>query len=106
MSYINLIDITEKEVIKGFKGKFVHSENMTFAYWTIVSGSSMPLHKHIHEQVVNLIKGKFEFSMNGKTKIIEPGTTIIIPSNIEHSGKALTDCYIIDVFYPIREEYK
>jgi len=106
MSYVNLDDLTEKEVVKGFKGKFVHSKNITIAHWSIDSGSLLPLHKHIHEQVVNLIKGKLEFTMNGETKIIEPGTNVIIPSNIEHSGKALTDCYIIDVFYPVREDYK
>jgi len=106
MSYIDLSQIEEKEVVSGFIAKFVHSENMTFAYWTIKAGSSLPEHSHPHEQVANIIKGKFEFTLDGETQIINPGTTVIIPSNVMHSGKAITDCYIIDVFYPIREDYK
>ncbi|NHJ05405.1 MAG: cupin domain-containing protein [Candidatus Heimdallarchaeota archaeon] len=106
MSYVNLDNLTEKEVVKGFKGKFVHSENITIVHWSVDSGSLLPLHKHVHEQIVNLIEGELEFTMNGETKIIKPGTNVIIPSNVEHSGKALTDCYIIDVFYPVREDYK
>ena len=40
-----------------------------------------------------------------KTKISE-GDTIVIPSNYKHYGTALTDCKIMDVFCPKREEYK
>jgi hypothetical protein len=25
---------------------------------------------------------------------------------VPHSGKALTKCYIIDPFYPVREDYR
>lgn len=104
MNYIDLRDKAEKEVIPGFKAKFVHSANMTFAYWNIKSGSPMPNHSHMHEQVANVIEGQFELTVNGISHVMEPGTVMIIPSNAPHSGKALTDCIIIDVFYPIRED--
>lgn len=103
MPFINMDEIEEKEIVSGFKAKFIHSENMTVAYWTITAGSSLPEHSHKHEQVANLIKGKFEFILDGEKKIIEPGTNVVIPSNVKHSGKALTDCFIIDIFYPIRK---
>ncbi|MFX0090168.1 MAG: cupin domain-containing protein [Candidatus Hodarchaeota archaeon] len=106
MSYINLSQVEEKEIVPGFKGKFVHSKNMTFAYWTIKAGSTLPDHKHPHEQVANLITGTFELTIDGTPQTIEPGTTVIIPSHARHSGRAITDCYIIDVFYPIREDYR
>ena len=29
----------------------------------------------------------------------------MIPSNATHSGRAITACRILDVFYPLREDY-
>jgi hypothetical protein len=34
-----------------------------------------------------------------------PGSVGIIPPNAVHSGRALTDCKILDVFSPVREDY-
>ncbi|NHK32955.1 MAG: cupin domain-containing protein [Asgard group archaeon] len=106
MSFINHDHLEEKELVPGFNGKFIHSENMTFAFWRVKEGSIAPEHKHPHEQVLIIIEGNFEFTLNGETKIIEPGMSVNIPSNAVHSGKAITDCYLIDVFHPIREDFK
>jgi quercetin dioxygenase-like cupin family protein len=106
MSYLNLTDCEEKELVPGYKVRFVHSENMTIAYWTIEEGAALPEHSHPHEQVANLIEGKFEFNLDGDVRVIEPGQVVIIPSYATHSGKAITQCKIIDVFYPVREDYK
>ncbi|OFY48726.1 MAG: hypothetical protein A2W85_05725 [Bacteroidetes bacterium GWF2_41_31] len=106
MEFIDLKSIKQLEPLVGFKVKFVHSANMTFAYWEI-KANSIPLeHKHIHEQVSMVTKGKFELTINGKFKILHPGIVSIIPSNALHSAKAITNCEITDVFYPIREDYK
>ena len=106
MAYLDLKNFDEKEIIPGYRVKFVHTENMTFAYWTISSGSELPLHAHHHEQVANLVEGKFEFNLEGDVRVVEPGEVIVIPGNAKHGGKAVTDCKIIDVFYPVREDYK
>lgn len=106
MNYLELKDITPKEIMPGFHGRLIHSENMTFAHWDIDADSALPEHSHIHEQVVNVISGEFELVVDGKSQIIGPNQVVCIPSNAMHSGKAITDCYIIDVFYPIREDYR
>ena len=106
MPFFQLDKNLQKELIPGFKANFVTSENMTFAYWDIQKGSVLPEHSHPHEQVANVIKGKFELTVDGESKVLEPGMVAVIPSNAVHSGKAITDCRIIDVFYPVREEYQ
>ena len=55
---------------------------------------------------MHVINGKFEFTLGGVKKIYNDGDLVIIPSNIEHSGLALTDCKLMDIFSPVREEYK
>lgn len=98
--------INPKEIIKGFKARFVHSENMTIAYWEAEEGAELPLHAHIHEQIAMVTKGSFQMTIGGETHIYKSGEIAVIPSNIEHSGKALTYCEITDVFSPVREDYK
>ena len=105
MAFQNLKNIKEREIISGYKAKFVHSKNMTLAYWDIKKGAILPEHSHVHEQVANMIKGKFELKVGNETRILEPGHIAVIPSNVKHSGKAITKCKIIDCFYPVREDY-
>lgn len=106
MKKIDLQNITPKEIMPGFQGRLVHSANMTFAHWEIKAGAPLPSHSHPHEQVVNMIEGEFELTVNGESHMLNASDVFIIPSDAVHSGKAITDCKIIDVFYPIREDYR
>ena len=105
MVFKNLDDIEQNELIPGYRVKFIHSENMTIAYWNIKKDALLPEHKHPHEQVANITEGKFELTVDGETQIVEAGDVVVIPSNTKHSGKAITNCKIIDIFYPVREDY-
>lgn len=99
-------DIHPKEIIEGFNGRFVHMETFTVAFWDVKKGSKIPEHSHIHEQTTQVTEGEFEMTVDGITKIYTPGSILKIPSLAKHSGKALTDCKITDVFCPVREEYQ
>lgn len=105
MEIIKLYEMPEREMVPGYHAKFVHSENVTIAHWDIEEGNALPKHAHPHEQVVNLIEGRFELTLNDESAILEAGSVVIIPSNVMHSGRALTKCRIIDVFYPVRTDY-
>ncbi|NIS63157.1 MAG: cupin domain-containing protein [Proteobacteria bacterium] len=106
MPFLSLHELEEKEIVPGFKGQFVHSDNMTFAYWDIEIGAVLPEHSHPHEQVATVISGEFEITVNGETEALRPGSVAIIPPDAVHSGRAVTVCRIIDAFYPVREDYR
>ena len=101
-----LEDIEQKEILPGFKVRFVHSQHMTFAFWDIDAGSELPEHSHHHEQVAIVESGEFELTIGGDTQVYSKGKVAVIPSNAPHSGRALTDCKILDVFSPVREDYQ
>ncbi|WP_298895913.1 cupin domain-containing protein [uncultured Psychroserpens sp.] len=103
---IEISNIPQKEIITGFKARFVHSAHTTTAFWEVEAGAELPLHSHIHEQISMVTEGQFQMTIDNVTKVFTPGMLVIIPSNIEHSGKALTACKITDVFSPVREDYK
>ena len=97
-------ELEAKELMPGFKGKFLHMDKMTISYWEITEGSELPEHHHPHEQTTHVIQGKLKLTVDGETRVLTFGEVATIPPNAIHSGKALTDCIVIDVFSPVREE--
>lgn len=106
MSFLHFENIGEKELVPGFKGRFVHSDSMTIGSWNVSEGAVMPEHAHPHEQIFTLLEGKFELTIRGESKVQNPGAVAVIPSNVPHSGRAITPCRVIDVFCPVREDMK
>ena len=102
----NLSRIEPKQLFKGAEVRFVHSEHMTVAYWQFESGILLPEHSHPHEQITNIMGGKFELCIDGTRYELGTGETAIIPANAKHSGRSITACYIIDIFHPVREDYR
>ena len=105
MESYKLEDIEEREIIPGYHGRFIHSPNMTVAFWNVEAGSSIPEHTHPHEQIMSLLEGQFEFVVDGENAVHAPGSVVVIPPHAPHKGKALTACKIMDVFYPVRDDY-
>ena len=101
----NLINVEPKEIIPGYLGKFFHGDGMTIAFWSVKKNSKIPPHSHHHEQCLFVQKGTFELKIDNKKKTLKSNDIIVIPSNKKHSGKAITECQLIDFFSPRRKEY-
>lgn len=99
-------DIDVKEIAPGFFSKLIHTSTNTINFIEVKAGCSIPRHRHIHEQCSFSIEGKFEMTVNDVPQILDPGLFAIIPSNAWHSGIAITDCKLIDIFSPVREDYR
>jgi quercetin dioxygenase-like cupin family protein len=104
--HIKLNQIETKELFKGAQARFIHSENMTLACWQFDQGAELPEHSHPHEQITNVMGGSFELTIDGEIFELEAGSVVIIPPDAVHSGRARTGCYVMDVFYPVREDYR
>ena len=101
-----LKEINQKEPVPGFKGRFVHADNFTIAYWTVEQGAELPEHSHLHEQYTQVLEGQFKLTVGEETKVYKPGIAVTIPSMVPHQGIALTNCRIMDVYSPVREDLK
>jgi quercetin dioxygenase-like cupin family protein len=106
MTFEHIDQIEAKEFAPGCWAKLIHTENMTVAHWHLEAGAEIPSHSHPHEQVANVIEGEFEFTIDGVTQVVGPGSIAVVQPDTIHHGKALTACYIMDVFYPVREDYR
>jgi quercetin dioxygenase-like cupin family protein len=99
-------DIGEREVIAGMHGRFVHSGGMTFALWRFDPKTALPRHSHPHEQVVQVRSGELELVVGDETHLLTPGSVLVIPPNVPHHGFAKGPVEVLDVFSPVREDYR
>jgi quercetin dioxygenase-like cupin family protein len=106
MPLVRLHDIPVKEIFPGFRARIVHSGHTSQSWVEIDAGGRFPEHQHPHEQTVNVLEGELELTCAGETYRLTPGQVFVIPPEAPHSGRALTDCRVLDVFAPVREDYR
>lgn len=102
----NINDIPLKQLMSGIAGRYVHGEKCTMGVVEIEKGSTLPLHHHPHEQLTFILEGELEMTIGGETMTLRQGDYYVIRSNVPHSAVAHVGCKVIDVFAPVREEYK
>ncbi|MEI9959075.1 MAG: cupin domain-containing protein [Ferruginibacter sp.] len=106
MDAVKIDDIQTREIVTGFTGKYYHADSLSIGWLDAKAGHTVPLHSHIHEQVSFVQEGKMIFVIEDKEFLLEAGMAITVAPNLKHGATAVTDCKLIDVFSPVREEYK
>ncbi len=99
-------DLKPRELIPGTSVRFVHGDRMTVAYWHFEPGIALPVHSHPHEQITNIVSGEFELTVDGEPIRLHGGDYLVIAPDAIHSGRSITGCDIVDVFCPVREDYR
>ena len=106
MPQIALSDLPTREIFPGFRARVVHSERTSQSWVEIDAGAPFAEHHHPHEQVVNVLEGELELVVDGAVHRLVPGQVFVIPPNVKHHGRAITTCRVLDVFSPVREDYR
>lgn len=99
-------NIPPKELVPGITGHYAHGAGMTFGYIEIKAGSDLPEHHHPHEQITYILEGELDMVIGGKACPLTAGMYYVIPPYTPHSAIARMDCKVIDVFNPVREDYR
>jgi len=90
----------------GFIGTFVHGERMTLSHWVIEKDTALTLHTHENEQILFVVEGHLRLDTPGGTIDVYPGEGIVFASNEPHGGKAVEKTMCIDIFCPVRDDFK
>jgi quercetin dioxygenase-like cupin family protein len=98
--------ITTKEIVAGFTGKYYHANSLSIGWLDAKAGHTVPLHSHVHEQVSFVQEGEMLFIIEGEEFMLKAGMAITVAPNLKHGATAITNCKLIDVFNPVREDYK
>jgi len=98
-------DITPRELVKGFTGRYIHGKGLTLGYVEIKAGNKLPEHHHVHEQITFIIEGQLDMMIGGKSCSLTAGMYYVIPSNVPHKAEALDDTLDVDIFCPPRQDW-
>ena len=85
----------------------LHGEQMMMALNATLPGHTVPLHSHPHEQIGMVYRGKARLRIDDEERIVQMGDFYRIPANVPHSDTCLGDepFVMLDVFYPVREDF-
>jgi quercetin dioxygenase-like cupin family protein len=103
MGFIDTNDLPVREPRPGFRGRFFHSEHMTFAYYTVTAGSDVHPHRHPNDEVWHVLEGQLEMTIGNEVRLLRPGAAAVVPPDVEHSARAVTDCRAIVADSPVRQ---
>ena len=64
------------------------------------------VHRHPHEQMTMVERGRVRFFVEGEERIARPGDVLHFPSNVEHGATMMDEeVVLVDVFTPIRADF-
>ena len=70
--------------------KLGNSRTMTFGRVIIPADQANPRHRHPNcDEILHLLSGRLEHSLNDRRFIVEPGDTVSIPAGDWHNAQAL-----------------
>ena len=103
-------DWNQQEGFEAFPGDFVWSvtgRDVQVIRAEVAPGTDFGLHSHQQEQIICVLAGQLEFTVDGETRIVGPGQVIHAPSGVEHGGRAVSDDPVItlEAFSPPRVNF-
>jgi len=93
-----LAGIQRKTLLSGGRTQLVE--------FKLTAGALIPTHRHPQEQTGYLVSGRIVLTIAGTDHEMHPGDSWTIPGDIEHRATILDDSVAIEVFSPVRPEYR
>jgi quercetin dioxygenase-like cupin family protein len=74
-------------------------------WWSMKQGAHAAAHQHPNEQVFWVTSGSMDIRIGTERHVCKAGDIGVIPGGVEHEAWFPTDCEVIDVFAPRREDF-
>jgi quercetin dioxygenase-like cupin family protein len=94
-------------IFPGVRIRTCAAEHMMLSYVDLEPHAKVEEHSHPHEQVGMVLEGRARFHIGGEEKVLGKGDMYRIPGNVRHHVVALDEpVRALDIFYPVREDYR
>jgi quercetin dioxygenase-like cupin family protein len=97
--YVNAMDGIRRKTL-------VFGANMLQTEFRLEGGKTLTMHRHPQEQTGYLVSGHIVLTIDGESYDLSPGDSWSIPGDTDHGARVLEDSIAIEVFSPVREDYK
>lgn len=83
----------------------VYGRETLMVEFVLEKDAALPEHAHVQEQTGYLVKGKIKLFIGDSSRVLSPGDSWTIPSNVRHRAEIIEDSLAVEVFSPCREDY-
>ena len=101
----SLATIAEEQVTDKIRRRLVAGDQCMLVIWHMQAGAHAAAHKHPHEQIFWMLKGRMEFRLGGERRTCGAGDVAVIPGGVEHEAWFPEDTEVVDIFAPPREDF-
>ena len=72
---------------------------------TFEKGAVGAIHSHPHTQITYVVSGTFAFTIDGETRTVRAGDTMLKEDGVPHGCTCLEAGVLLDIFTPMREDF-
>lgn len=72
---------------------------------TFEQGAVGAIHSHPHTQITYVAEGVFAFTIDGETRTVRKGDTMLKTDGVPHGCTCLEAGILLDIFTPMREDF-
>lgn len=98
--------VPEEKLKNDLTRRVINGEKITLGKMWFAKGGVVPEHHHENEQFTTVTRGSMEFEIEGKKIVLKAGDVLHIPPNVPHRVTALEDSEAVDIFTPVREDWR
>jgi len=103
--FASLPALAEEQVTDKISRRLVAGDRCMLVVWSMKAGAHAAAHRHPHEQIAWMLKGRMEFRLGDERRTCRPGDVVVIPGGVEHEAWFPEDAEVVDVFAPPREDF-
>lgn len=82
---------TTRTVANGYNRGVAVGETLMMAHVELEEGTITTPHKHDYEEIIYVVKGKWEVTIEDEVFVVEANQSLVVPPNKEHSAVALSE---------------
>jgi quercetin dioxygenase-like cupin family protein len=107
MSFYTVSELPGVEMQPGITRRSVYLDHAMITFFDFEPGSVLPEHSHPHEQITYVVSGAMEFRLGDEVRVLRAGDGVCSPPGATHGAVVLDEpTFVLDAWYPQREEYR